>query len=137
MTKMKALTLDDYGLTDPAILEEATRMAPELFMALALARGLDASHYPLTSDIAIERALQSVANDGDQFVLGGARVTSKAAKDRFPNEFLPVVDRFDLLRKAYIAVIISHRESSRRAWEKVQSGSEVLKASHPVPTEVL
>jgi hypothetical protein len=133
----RRLTLEDYGLTDPIVLEAAVRMAPALFIALHIAHRLDSSHFPIESDAAIERALDSIANDGDQFSLGGAKITRQGAKDRFPNEFLPIVDRRDLLDKVYIAIIASHRQSSREEWEKIQSGKKTLKASHPVPKEVL
>lgn len=131
------LELADFGLEDPEVLQAATRMAPALFMALHIAHTLDSSHYPITSDAAIEKALQSVANDGDQFTLAGAKITSRGAKDRFPNELLPIVNRRDLLEKVYIAVIASHRRASQEEWDKVQNGSKKLVASHPIPKGVL
>ena len=56
--------------------------------------------------------------------------------NRFPDEFLPIQDKLDLLRKVYLAIIISHREASKRAWAKANDGSTTLLASHPIPTEV-
>lgn len=133
--KSNPLGLADYGLTDPAILEAATQMAPELFAALHIAHTLDSSHYPLKSDTAIEKALEAVANDGKQFTVPGVQISSKAARDHFPNEFLPIDDRFDLLRKVYLAILINHRESALRTWAKIKDGSYAPAASHPMPTE--
>jgi len=135
--KEEKYELRDYGLTDPAVLEAATRMAPALFTALRLAHTLDQSHYPIESDDAIERALITVADDDKQYTHSGTRITAKAAKDRFPNELLPIADKLDLLRKVYQAILISHRESSRLRWERVNNGTEPLKASHPLPKEVV
>ena len=135
--KSKRYELSDYGLTDPAVLEAATQMAPALFTALRLAHALDQSHYPIKSDHAIESALASLAADGKQFTHAGMQITTKAAKDRFPNELLPIVDKLDLVRKVYQAILISHRESSRLRSQRVADGSELLEASHPLPTEVV
>lgn len=134
-SKNKSPELADYGLTDPDVLEIAVQMAPELFAALHIAHSLDSSHFPIQSDAAIEKALEAVANDGKQFALPGVQISGKAARDHFPDEFLPVTDRFDLLRKVYLAIIINHRESALDTWAKVQNGSLKLNASHPLPTE--
>ena len=130
------LKADDYGLTDPAILEVALRVAPILFMALRIAHTLDNSHYPIDSSQKIEKALHTIMGDGDEFALAGHRITKNAAKHQFPNEFLPIVDKYDLIRKVYLAIVISHQNSARSEWEAIKTGKKKIDASHPTPTEV-
>ena len=81
-------------------------MAPVLFIALRVVHILDGAHYPISSRVGIENALQAIANDPDQpdqFSHVGIKITSKGAKHYFLDEFLPVVDSVDLLRKLYQA----------------------------------
>jgi hypothetical protein len=112
-------------------------MVPTLFMALRVVHKMDSSHFPLESAAAVERALVSVANDGeDQITVAGLKITKKAAKERFPAELLPIVDKHDLLRKVYLAVLIRHQEAARQEWAKAQAAPGALKASHPLPKEV-
>jgi hypothetical protein len=129
-------TAADYGVTDPAILEAASHMAPALFVALRIAHTVDSTHFPIRTDADIERAFEAVIGQSKQFSHAGIGITAKSAKDGFPNALLPITDKLDLLRKVYQSILISHRKASRQAWEKVQGGSGKLTASHPVPTEV-
>lgn len=126
--KQKKLEISDFGLMDVAVLETALHLSPTLFGALRVAHRLDASHFPIETDAAIERVLTALASDGTQHLVG---------KTQFPGEFLPIVDKLDLLRKVFVAITIAHQASSRREWEKVRSGASVLAASHPLPAEVL
>ena len=133
-----AFTAADYGLTDPEILLATTRMVPTLFLALRIAHTLAPSHFPLESATALEHALASVADDGDdQITVAGLKITRKAARERFPTELLPIVDKHDLLRKIYLAVLIRHKEAARHDWTNAHATPDTLKASHPLPKEVL
>jgi hypothetical protein len=126
--KQRKLEISDFGLADVAVLETAMHLSPILFGALRVAHRLDASHFRIETDAAIERVLTALASDGTQHLIG---------KRPLPGEFLPIVDKLDLLRKVFIAITIAQQASSRREWERVQSGALVLAASHPLPVEVL
>ena len=129
-------SLEDFGLDDPEVLETATRMAPPLFAALRIARVLGDDAYPIESRDAIEPAFAAVANEGDHFLLSGLQITAEAAREQFPEDFLPITDRHDLVQKVHMAIVIAHEAASREAWQLVRSGEMELEASHPIPEEV-
>jgi hypothetical protein len=120
------LEVADFGLTDASMLEAATRLSPALFRALHAAHTLDTSHFPIETAAAIGQALATVAKGDPPFLVGSTR---------FPDELLPVIDKLDLLRKLFLALMIDHRASSQREWARAQSGALVLAASHPLPME--
>jgi hypothetical protein len=126
---------DAYGLDDPEILQEATQLAPELFSALLLAKRIG-DRLPITSDTDIEALLGVAAEADGDFVFPGVHIRKLEARDRFPNEFLPVTDRRDLVRKAYLAITIEHQRREHSQREKIHTGKVRLTASHPLPERI-
>ncbi|MEP7122167.1 MAG: hypothetical protein ABJE95_14705 [Byssovorax sp.] len=127
--------LEAFGLDDPEVLEQATHLAPELFAALAIARSLDSATFPITSDDGIEKALAAAANSGDRFATPGVTITPKKARDSFPNEFLPVRNRVDFVKKVYLAIVIDHKAAAQREIDQLDKAQMKLRASHPIPKE--
>jgi|SRR3954464_12723251 len=121
--------LGDYDLEDPEVLRVAVELAPELFAALEISRRV--TTFPISSDDEIEQALLEVADDQERYEGSGVSIGREEARDRFPNEFLPVADRFDLLRKVYMAIIIAHESEARRRIGLAKRGEYEVQASHP------
>lgn len=132
----KAYKSEEYGLDDPEVLRQATELSPELFAALAIAKKVEPAAFPLKTDKAIEGALAAAANEGSDFRVPGVVITPTAARDHFPNEFLPVVNRADLVRKIYLAIVINHTASARREIAKVDRSTLRDRISHPMPKEL-
>lgn len=128
--------IENFGLDDEEMLREAKELAPELFAALEIAKSVPVSDFPLESDEHIERVLGAVANEGGNFKVPGVIITPKAARDYFPNEFLPVTDRGDLVRKIYLAIVINHSEHAKRQVAKLERTGLQERISHPLPTEL-
>jgi hypothetical protein len=115
-------SLENYQLADSKTLAVAQQLAPELFAALEIAARVDSEAYPLTSDSEIEGALLQVANTEDRYEVPGISISAQDAKDRFPNEFLPVTDRLDLLKKVYMAIIRNHEAFARERIAQAKRG---------------
>ena len=128
--------LTAYGLEDARVLEVATQIAPELFAALEIAERLEDERFPLESDADIEAIIAEAAGEGGAYDSPGIRITPSVARDRFPDGFLPVTDRFDLIRKAYMAIVIAHESESRERIEAARAAGGV-EASHPFDLELL
>ncbi|MGY1684996.1 hypothetical protein ACI8AK_05340 [Geodermatophilus sp. SYSU D00867] len=124
-------SLENYRLADPEVLAVARQLAPELFAALEIAAGLDAAAYPLTADTEIERALLQVANSAGRYETPGIQISAEDARDRFPNEFLPVTDHLDLLKKVYMAIVRAHETAARERIAQLKRGEYEIRPSHP------
>ncbi len=130
-------TLDEYALHDKAILKLAIELAPELFAALSIAKHVKASAFPLKSESELENILIHAGDEHGVFEIPNVRITKADCKNQFPKKFLPIVDRFDLIRKIYMAIIIAHQEKSRENLKAIKQGKRQLGASHPFDLEVL
>jgi hypothetical protein len=124
--------LESYGLQDSKVLEAAIELAPALFAALAISNSLQESSYPLTSDAEIEQALREVATAEDRYESPGVSISARDSREMFPNEFLPVTDRLDLLRKVYMAIVIAHETAARSQVEAAKRGELQVESSHPL-----
>lgn len=129
------MSISSYGLEDPELLEAAAKLAPALFSALKIAQELEPDHFPIRSDEELERALAAVANDGDQFSHSGLVIT-KAGVNRFPDEFLPIANKLDLVEKVYLAIIISHRAQSQQELERIRNQGIDIESSHPFQRDI-
>lgn len=130
----EGLTPDGYGLDDPDMLLQATRVAPELFVALRLCKLWGDAHFPVSTCEELENMICSIATDGEEtFSDCGISVPSAAVRTRFPPAFFPIRDRCDLLQKAYMSLVISHSEAAREGWEQVKRGEATMSDDHPHP----
>lgn len=118
--------LPALGLDDPATLAEAHQLAPEIFASLRLAAQAKDAVFPLETIEALEELLGPTGT----FRSEGVFFTVKDLKQSFPHELLPVRDRHDLLRKAYLTITAAHEvagEAGRAAALKSPSAPEALK----------
>jgi hypothetical protein len=123
---------EDFGLEDPIVLAAATRLSPHLFASLRIATTVDRSIFPIDSISGLDKALSSIANEGESFSFPGVAITPQIARDEFPSELLPIADPIDFLRKVYQAINISHTNSSSALLKHARSGKQIT-ASHPLP----
>ena len=128
--------IESFGLSDPDVLGVAMQLSPELFAGLAIAHRLDDARFPLTRDADLEAVIREVGDEEGTYAVPGVQIQPVDAKDRFPSEFLPVVDRLDLIRKVYMAIVIAHQSESRARLDELRSEGKV-QASHPFDLEVL
>ncbi len=63
-------------------------------------------------------------------------ITASDVKDGFPEGFLPVNDKLDLIRKIYLAIIIAHRERSSADLQAARADKN-FRTSHPLDLEAL
>lgn len=133
---MDVPTRDAYGLSDDKVLQVAVELAPALFGALRVANSLEASHFPLASDRDLLSALRAVANKRGTFETDAVTITASDVKDGFPEGFLPVNDKLDLIRKIYLAIIIAHRERSSADLQAARADKN-FRSSHPLDLEAL
>ena len=129
-------SIDRYDLHDPDVLRVASELSPDLFVALRIAAKLKDRAYPIETDNDLEAALAIVAGKSGVFEGMNIRIAPGDPKDRFPNEFLPIVDRFDLIRKLYMAIIIAHQSDSQPRIDAARAGT-TTGATHPINLEVL
>jgi len=127
------VTVEEYGLDDPDVLNEAAQLVPGLFAALAISKRAPAA-FPISSVEELAKVLGAIANADDAFTWYGVRITPSDLRERFPTEFLPISDRRDLLIKAYMAILAAHQESARDQLRALRSGQVDLTASHPMPS---
>lgn len=129
--------LAEYNLQDERILKIAIELAPELFSALSIANHLEDSVFPIKSGSELENILTIAGDENGVFEIPNVRITKADSKQHFPKEFLPIADRFDLIRKIYMAIIIAHQEKSRRFLNLLKSGKRKIEASHPFDLEAI
>jgi hypothetical protein len=89
--------------------------------------------YPITNDADIEAAIAALQPDKAEVALPGVTITPR---DRFPNEFLPIEDPPDLLRKVYMAIIIDHEVRANQNRRDFVTSWHQFQASHPFSAEV-
>lgn len=124
--------VEHYGLQDPEVLAVAIELAPALFAALNISSRLRKLSYPLASDKDIEDALREAANTEERYEAPGVSIGASDSSERFPDGFLPVNDRLDLLRKTYMAIVIAHETEAKTNIEAARRGDLKVNASHPI-----
>ena len=127
------LQLDDFGLNQQEILDASTQVAPALFIALRISHTLGSSHYPIESFEKLQKALGAGHH---AFELGGMTVTIRSLEEYLPDDCFPLEDGMDVMRKVYLASVISQTEEGRKRWEQAKKGNELANASHPMPKEI-
>jgi hypothetical protein len=133
---LEHLDAAQYKLADSRVLAVAVELSPELFAALAISAKLPDSAFPLASPADLKNALSRIADNEGVFDSPGVRIIPDDC-DRFPNDFLPVIDRLDLIRKVYMSIIIAHEAESRRLINSVRREGAKSTASHPFDLEAL
>ena len=104
MSNKLELTPAVFGLDDQEVLKLARTLAPELFATLFACKTLNP---PFEDHEALAAALFA---DADEFTGPGVRISPELFYKFLPREFFPIVDRADLIRKAYMGISASHSD---------------------------
>jgi hypothetical protein len=125
------------ALNDPELRDQAIDLAPTVFAALRIAAGIEANRFPLSTAKDLDAVLRTVVGNEERFRSRGVAFSREEALEHFPDEFFPVTDRVDLLKKAHLAIVIAHTASERRTFEESRVSPGDFKVSHPMPEGVL
>lgn len=130
--KERVLSVATYGLDDAETLHQAIEMAPELFTALLIARQVPGDRYPIHDKGRLRSELEKlVGTKGMPFRHSTIAFSEAEAEALFPDEFYPVEDRQDLVRKVFMAIVRAHTSDARKNLEAAKSGALNAKPSHP------
>jgi hypothetical protein len=126
--------VDGFGLSRREILDEATSVASDLFAVLAVCAETSLD-YPMEEEADLVSSLENL--DTGVLFPDGTVVEVADALEHLPAEFLPVVSQADLVRKLYMALVISRQRAASEAWGEIEEGRYEMTAGHPLPSRVV